>query len=100
MTGVSESATPVHFNWRSDEFPERALGDEIQLGLIAQDVERVLPELVAEGEDGFKRVRYSELPLLLLQALKEQQEQNERLERRVRELAEQLAGLVAAGGGT
>ncbi len=40
-------------------------------GLIAQDVEQVLPELVVTNEDGFKAVDYSELPLLTIQAVKD-----------------------------
>ena len=88
---------PVRFNWRSEEFPERGLGDEVQLGLIAQEVERVLPELVVEDEDGFKRVRYSELPLLLLQALSEQLERTERLERQLEELTARWAERSKAG---
>ena len=84
---------PVHFNWRSEEYPDLALGDETQLGLIAQDVERVLPELVSDGDDGLKRVRYSELPILLLQAVKEQQQENERLRQRLSELSERLRAL-------
>lgn len=84
---------PVHFNWRSEEYPDLALGDETQLGLIAQDVERVMPELVSDGDDGLKRVHYSELPILLLQAVKEQQQENERLRQRVSELSERLRAL-------
>ena len=37
-------------------------------GLIAQDVEQVLPELVVTGDDGFKAIDYSKLPLLTIQA--------------------------------
>lgn len=73
--------------------PEQAFGDEVQLGLIAQDVERVLPDLVAEGDDGFKRVRYSDLPIYLLQALKEQQLENGALQESVSDLSERLRAL-------
>ncbi len=90
---------PVYFNWRSDEFPERALGTETQLGLIAQEVERILPEMVVEGDDGFKRVRYSDLPLLLLQAIREQQQENENLRARVASLETTLQRLEAAVAG-
>ena len=93
MLAKVSSLTPVHFNWRSDEFPEYAFGDEVQLGLIAQEVERILPELVAEGDDGLRRVRYSDLPLLLLQALKEQQAESAELENRVDELLERVSVL-------
>jgi hypothetical protein len=37
---------PVHYFWRSDEFPARHFGNGQNYGLIAQDVEQVLPELV------------------------------------------------------
>jgi hypothetical protein len=42
------------------------------LGLVAQDVETVVPELVHENEDGYKHVRYHHLTALLVEAIKEQ----------------------------
>ena len=71
---------PVLFNWRSEEYPHLNLGSGMQLGLIAQDVEEVLPSLVTQGEDGFKRVNYEHIPMLLLQGIKEQQARIETLE--------------------
>jgi hypothetical protein len=70
---------PVHFNWRASEFPDRHFGDSRTYGLIAQDVESVLPELVVTGDDGFKAVDYSKLPLLTIQAVKELKAQNDEL---------------------
>jgi hypothetical protein len=43
-----------------------------RLGLVAQDVEPVVPELVHDDEDGYKRVRYEHLTALLTEAIKEQ----------------------------
>lgn len=40
-------------------------------GLIAQDVEKILPELVSENEDGIKSVAYGNLVGLLVEAIKE-----------------------------
>jgi len=77
---------PVHYFWRASEFPEHHFGDAQAYGLIAQDVEQVLPELVVTGEDGFKQVDYSKLPLLTIQAVKELKEENEALKQRVAEL--------------
>jgi hypothetical protein len=85
---------PVHYFWRSTEFPERHFGNERNYGLIAQDVEEVLPELVVTGEDGFKAVDYSKLPLLTIQAMKELQAENEALKLRVAEV-EPLKARVA-----
>jgi len=44
-------------------------------GVIAQEVEKVLPEVVMEGNDGIKSVAYGNLVSLLVEAIKEQQEQ-------------------------
>ena len=38
---------PVHYFWRAEDFPARHFGKSQSYGLIAQDVEQVLPELVA-----------------------------------------------------
>jgi hypothetical protein len=77
---------PVHYFWRSDEFPDRHFGNSRSYGLIAQDVEQVLPELVATDGDGYKAVDYSELPLLTIQAVKELKAENDTLKQRVAEI--------------
>jgi hypothetical protein len=45
------------------------------LGLIAQEVEMVFPELIETNNDGILGVRYTELIPVLIEAIKEQQEQ-------------------------
>ncbi len=74
---------PVHFNWRAAEFPDRHFGEARAYGLIAQDVEAVLPELVVTDQDGFKAVDYTKLPLLTIQAVKELKAENDDLKARV-----------------
>ena len=64
---------PVHFRWKPEEYPDLHLGSGESFGLIAQEVEKLLPEMVTEGRGGYKAVHYGMLPLMLLQALKEQQ---------------------------
>ena len=68
---------PVHYFWRAADFPQQHFGDSRAYGLIAQDVEAVLPELVVTGEDGFKAVDYTKLPLLTIQAVKELKAEND-----------------------
>ena len=70
---------PVHYFWRAADFPQQHFGDSRAYGLIAQDVEDVLPELVVTGEDGFKAVDYTKLPLLTIQAVKELKAENDAL---------------------
>ena len=62
---------PVHFDWRANEYPDYHFGTSRSYGLIAQEVEQVFPELVSRDKNSFKAVNYSELPLLLLQAIRE-----------------------------
>jgi hypothetical protein len=58
-----------------------------KVGVIAQEVEAVLPELILENEDdGLKSVAYSELTAVLINAIKEQQEIIEDLKTRVEQL--------------
>ena len=83
---------PVHFYWRAAEFPDRHFGEAQAYGLIAQDVEQVLPELVVTGKDGFKQVDYAKLPLLTIQAVKELKERVAELERLIQEMRAMTPG--------
>ena len=58
-----------------------------KVGVIAQEVEKVLPELILENEDdGLKSVAYSELTAVLINAVKEQQVMIEDLKARIEQL--------------
>lgn len=87
---------PVHFSWRTGEFPERRFGTSPSYGLIAQDVERVLPGLVVTDEQGYKAVKYSALPLYMLQAIKDLKTENDALRRRLEEQEARLLRLERA----
>ena len=84
---------PVHFFWRNEEFKERHFGSSKSFGLIAQEVEKVLPELVTEDEQGYKAVNYSKLPLLSIQAIKELKQENDSLKQRLNEQQKQVEAL-------
>ena len=72
----------VTYNWINDE-SRNWNTDEMQIGLIAQEVETVIPELVKTDQQGDKSVNYSKLTVVLLEALKEQQEMIEELQREI-----------------
>ena len=55
-------------------------------GIIAQDVQKVLPQLVKEKKDGYLGVRHDRLVGLLVESIKEQQEQIDELKKEVQEL--------------
>ena len=46
-----------------------------EIGVIAQEVEEVLPELVNTNDEGIKSVKYGNIVAVLIEAIKEQQEQ-------------------------
>ena len=56
----------------------------------------MLPELVVTGDDGFKAVDYSKLPLLTIQAVKELNAENDAFKQRVSELERLVNELLAA----
>jgi hypothetical protein len=63
----------VNYLWRIDEFPKNNFDTTLQIGLIAQEIEKVVPEVVRTDDKGFKSVEYSKLVALLIEAVKEQQ---------------------------
>lgn len=60
-----------------------------QIGFIAQEVEKVLPEVVKETTLGYKALEYHTLTALLVNAMQEQQEKIDDLSNRLREISEQ-----------
>jgi hypothetical protein len=56
------------------------------VGVIAQEVEEILPEAVTTREDGYKAVKYEKLVPLLIESVKEQQKQIDDLKELVNKL--------------
>ena len=73
----------VSYDWNRAAYPGRNLPTRPQFGLIAQEVEAVLPQLVTTDKEGFKSVDYIGVIPLLVEGVKAQQlqlgEQDERL---------------------
>lgn len=90
----------VYFNWRTNEFPNRPFSTARQIGFIAQNVEKVLPEAVYTDEKGFKSVSYSNINALLVEAIKEQQNEIQKQEEEIEDLKSRLLkleGLISQG---
>jgi hypothetical protein len=62
----------VSFEWR-DDLQHTYTGNDV--GVIAQEIENILPEAVITREDGYKAVRYEKIIPLLIEAIKELQSQ-------------------------
>jgi hypothetical protein len=76
----------VSFLWRTGEFEDRNFNSGRHCGLIAQDVEEVLPEVVTENVEGERAVAYAEIIPVLIEAIKSQQGRIEVVEERLAEL--------------
>lgn len=73
---------PVRFQWKST-------GEE-DIGFIAEEVEKVIPDLVFRNNDGKPEgVKYEKLALYLLNVVKEQQEEIRELQSAVKSLQRQ-----------
>ena len=83
----------VVFEWRTEEYPERDLNEGQEIGLIAQEVEEVLPSMVAEDNDGYKSLDYSRFSPVLIEAIKELKAEMEKLREENATLKERIAVL-------
>ena len=64
---VLSSLRGVAFDWIDN--------GKSEIGVIAQEVEKVLPELVSTNKEGIKSVKYGNLVAVLIEAVKDQQSQ-------------------------
>ena len=78
----------VNYEWRADA--ENRVGPMTgtgrHLGMIAQEVETVVPEVVDTSDDGYKSINYDNLTGLLVEAIKDQQEMIKAQAARIRAL--------------
>jgi hypothetical protein len=79
----------VTYKWNEEYLKDKEVDGyfvrETEVGVIAQEVEKVLPEVVATRENGYKAVRYEKLVALLIEAVKDQQKQIDELKARLEE---------------
>ena len=73
----------VSFEWHELAEPAAGSREQKQIGIVAQQLEKVFPELVATDDAGYKSVDYTKLTAVLIEAVKELQSENERLRQRL-----------------
>ena len=72
---------------RGVEFDRKDIeGNPHNIGVIAQEVEKIIPEVVSTHEDGIKSVAYGNLVGLLIEAIKELKEEVNELKARLEEV--------------
>ena len=96
----------VEYQWKKDKFPDKNFEEGNQIGFIAQDVEKIIPELVRTDADGYKSMDYARMTAVLVEAVKELNSkhveeiaelraENEELKTKVKNF-ETLSGRIAA----
>ena len=68
----------VSFNWKENGAKA--------IGLIAQEAEEVIPEIVSQDENGYLGIKYNNLIGVLIEAIKDQQEQIDNLKNKIDKL--------------
>ena len=70
----------VQFKWKNGD------DNKENIGFIAQEVEKVVPQVVKDGSDGLKSVEYGNIVPLLVEAMKEQQKEIDSLKMEIETL--------------
>jgi len=78
--------TGTTYDWKRDEYKDIEFSDKKQYGLIAQEVEKVIPEIVNISESNEYSLNYIGLIPVLIEAIKEQQNQIVTLNNKISDL--------------
>jgi hypothetical protein len=85
------SLQSVSYLWNRASFPHKNFPEGAQLGLIAQDVEPIIPEVVSTDAEGYKSLAYDRLVAVLIEAVKEQKSIVEKQQTEITELRGEIA---------
>ena len=83
----------VYFYWDLDNPDVQEIDSSKQIGMIAQEVEKILPELVNTDANGYKSVEYSRVVAVLIEAMKEQQKTIDEQKDMINDLNERITKL-------
>jgi hypothetical protein len=82
----------VSYQWKASDKDK----NENKIGLIAQEVEKVIPEVIQTSPEGQKAISYSKLVALLIEAIKDQQIQIEELKVQIEDCCKNKESLKSA----
>lgn len=74
----------ISYEFKIDEYPEKGFTEGKHYGVIAQDLEKIFPELVVTNDKDEKAVDYIEIIPVLIEAIKAQQKEIEELKSKVK----------------
>jgi hypothetical protein len=65
----------IEFEFTNQNYPNMTLPEGKNIGFVAQQIEKIVPEVVVTGENGLKSVSYQNLTALIVEGVKDQQNQ-------------------------
>jgi hypothetical protein len=83
----------IQYEFDKAAFPSLRFDDGTNIGFVAQDVARVLPEAVRQDSEGFYAINYSAVVPVLVEAVKAQQATIEHQSKRIEELEKGIVEL-------
>ncbi len=104
--GLIMSLNPRTYHFKTDEFPTMNLSPGIQYGLIAQEVEEIIPDIISENtyignpddpndDVHYKGLEYTKLIPIIIGAVQEQQDIIHTLESKIDEQENEIEKLKA-----
>jgi hypothetical protein len=80
----------VTFDWNNENYPNEQFKKGKDIGLIAQEVEKVLPEVVLTDSQGYKAIEYGNITALLVEGMKQQQKEINELKAKYQALEDKI----------
>ncbi len=84
----------VSYEWNRAAYPDKNFSEKRQFGFIAQELEKIFPELVTTNADGYKSVNYLGVVPLLVEAVKVQQKQLHAKDSKIADLEAKIDALT------
>ncbi len=85
----------AHLNGYTYQWKNKSMDQSVQIGLLAQEVEKYFPQLVKADEKGYKSVNYIGFIPLLIEGMKEQSQKIESLGNEVKLMKEEIRQIKA-----
>ena len=75
---------PVSYFFKTETFKEKNFTNSKQIGLIAQELEKIFPEMVSTDKEGYKNVNYTQLIPVMIASIKTLQKEIDDLKQKIK----------------
>ena len=83
---------PVSFKWKDYENKKN---DKTNYGLIADELESIIPDIVGKDSSQFKYIDYNQIIAVLIKGIKELKDKNDSLETEKEQMKTQITDILS-----